>query len=94
MMQRLSTRMVYVPVISNPEEELTPWTGRTGLIHDFWTSGLFDQAWMLRPNPSTTHVFLCGNPLMIEAMLKVLGDQGYVEHTSKQPGQIHLEKFW
>jgi ferredoxin--NADP+ reductase len=94
MMQRLTTRLAYVPIISNPEEELVPWTGLTGLIQDFWTSGLVERAWMLAPDPSTTHVFLCGNPLMLEAMLKVLGEQGYAEQTPKQPGQIHLEKFW
>jgi ferredoxin/flavodoxin---NADP+ reductase len=94
MMQRLTTRLAYVPIISNPEEELVPWTGLTGLIQDFWTGGLVERVWMLAPEPSTTHVFLCGNPLMIEAMLKVLGEQGYAEQTPKQPGQIHLEKFW
>jgi ferredoxin--NADP+ reductase len=93
-MQRLSPRLTYVPIISNPEEELVPWKGLTGFIHDFWTSEGLARAWQMAPNPATTHVFLCGNPLMIEAMLKVLGAGGFVEQTPKQPGQVHLEKYW
>jgi ferredoxin--NADP+ reductase len=93
-MQRLSPRLTYLPIISNPEEEVVPWTGLTGLIDDWWGSETLIRAWQMAPSPATTHVFLCGNPLMIEAMLKVLGVDGYVEHTPKQPGQIHLEKFW
>jgi ferredoxin--NADP+ reductase len=93
-MQRLTSRLTYVPIVSKPEEELVPWNGLTGFIHDFWGGEALVRAWQFAPSPSTTHVFLCGNPLMIEAMFKVLGAQGYVEHTSKQPGQIHLEKYW
>jgi len=93
-MQRLSPRLTYVPIISNPEEELVTWTGLTGFIHDFWTAGNAERAWRQAPDPASTHVFLCGNPLMIEAMLKVLNGEGYAEQTPKKPGQIHLEKYW
>jgi ferredoxin/flavodoxin---NADP+ reductase len=93
-MQRLSPRFTYVPIVSVPDQEPVPWTGPTGFVHDFWTGGNVERSWNLAPNPSNTHVFLCGNPLMITAMLGVLGAGGFVEQTSKQPGQIHLEKFW
>jgi ferredoxin--NADP+ reductase len=93
-MQRLSQRFTYVPIISNPEEELAPWNGLNGFIHDFWSGEGLARAWQMAPNPASMHVFLCGNPLMIEAMLKVLSAQGFAEHTPKQPGQIHLEKYW
>ena len=93
-MQRLSPRLTYLPIISNPDGEIVPWTGFTGLIGDLWASEALIGVWQMAPSPATTHVFLCGNPLMIEAMLKVLGADGYVEQTPKQPGQIHLEKFW
>jgi ferredoxin--NADP+ reductase len=93
-MQRLSQRFTYVPIISSPEEEPAPWTGLTGFINDLWASEGLVRAWQLMPDPATTHVFLCGNPLMIEPMLKILNADGYVEHTPKQPGQVHLEKFW
>lgn len=34
------------------------------------------------------------NPAMIEAMHSILVAQGFVGHTKKTPGQIHLERFW
>jgi ferredoxin--NADP+ reductase len=37
---------------------------------------------------------MCGNPSMIDVMIELLGEQGYQEHTKKQPGQIHLERYW
>ena len=36
----------------------------------------------------------CGNPAMIEMMLRILADEGYREHTWRTPGQIHVEKYW
>ena len=31
---------------------------------------------------------------MIETMMEILEGEGFVEHTSKQDGQIHVEKYW
>ena len=53
-----------------------------------------ERAWGSRPTPADTHVFLCGHPLMVEGMLERLGTAGFVEHTRKTPGQVHLERFW
>ena len=46
------------------------------------------------PDPERTHVLLCGNPAMIETMMGILEAEGFTEHTNKQPGQIHVEKYW
>ena len=93
-MQRLCPNFRYVPVISSPEEESLPWTGRRGYVNDHWKSGELEGMIGFEPRPSETHVFLCGNPLMIEAMLDVLGSQGFAEQTPKAPGTVHLERYW
>ncbi len=93
-MQRLSSAFRYQPIISNPGEENVPWSGAAGFINDFWSSGELEEKIAFRPSPESTHVFLCGNPLMIEGMLPILVGEGFVEHSRKTPGQVHLEKFW
>ena len=93
-MQRFCSTFDYFPVISSPEEEVIPWSGHTGFLQDLWQDGVIEQAWERKPMPERTHVLLCGNPKMIEAMLEVLQGEGFVEHTRNQPGQIHLEKYW
>ncbi len=93
-MQRLCPGFCYAPVISNPEEEPIPWNGRSGFVNHLWTGPDLERTLGFAPSPATTHVFLCGNPLMIEAMLAQLAAEGYAEHTPKQPGNVHLERYW
>lgn len=93
-MQRLSQQLTYVPIISNPEEEPIPWSGRTGFVQDYWNSGEVERDWKQKPLPTNTHLLLCGHPKMIEAMIHSLEKQGFVEHTVRSPGQIHLERYW
>lgn len=84
----------YLPVISRPEQESEPWTGETGYCQDAWTRRLIEHRWGFTPTPSNTHVFLCGNPNMIEETLELLAEERFQEHTKKSPGQVHLEKYW
>jgi len=84
----------YIPVISEPNEELVPWNGPTGFVEDVWRSGLLKALWQAPPTKDDSHVFLCGNPLMIESAIAFLGKEGFTEHTPRTPGQIHLERYW
>jgi ferredoxin--NADP+ reductase len=40
------------------------------------------------------HVFLCGNPGMIKAVVGLLSLKGFKEHSRKSPGNLHLENYW
>jgi ferredoxin--NADP+ reductase len=93
-MARLCPSFRYLPVISRPEEEHQPWPGRTGYVQDLWKSGALAEAWGVTPSPETTHVLLCGNPGMIDAMSTLLADQGYREHSRREAGQVHVERYW
>ena len=80
--------------ISRADEESAPWGGATGYIQDLWQSDPVTPRWGCRPSPHDTHVFLCGNPTMIEAMVEMLERDGFQEHKPKRPGTLHLERYW
>jgi ferredoxin--NADP+ reductase len=93
-LERIHPHFAYVPIISRPKQEPTPWDGRIGYCQDVWTSRVIDDLWGFAPTPENTHLFLCGNPAMIEDMLQRVAQSGFREHTRKSPGQVHLEKYW
>jgi ferredoxin--NADP+ reductase len=84
----------YVPIISRPNEEPVRWGGLTGYCQDVWRKRVVDGLWGLEPRPENTHIFLCGNPAMIEDMTALLANEGFREHSKKSPGEVHLEKYW
>jgi ferredoxin--NADP+ reductase len=93
-LQRLCKNFAYFPVLSNPEDEPVAWNQASGWVQDIWLSGAVERAWGLEPTPENTHVFLCGNPAMVEEMVVLLAGQGFREHTRKEPGQVHVERYW
>jgi ferredoxin--NADP+ reductase len=93
-MARLAPRFQYLPVLTRPEQEVVPWRGHAGRLPDFWKTRILEGMWGFQPSPADTHVFLCGNPAMVEAMEALLKAEGFTEHTRQQPGQIHVEKYW
>ncbi len=93
-MQHLRKNFTYFPILSRPQEEPVPWKGAVGHVQDLWRNGAIAHAWGCRPSPEHTHVFLCGSPEMIESMTTMLGQEGFEEHTTRKPGQVHLERYW
>jgi len=93
-LERMSPNFTYIPIISSPEEEPMPWTGETGFVQKLWLERKIEEAWGLKPTPENTNVFLCGHPLMIEAMEEIIKKEGYTEHTRKTPGTYHLERYF
>ena len=92
-LQHLCGNLTYVATIDRPEEEPVPWTGPTGWVQDLWKKGVVGEAWGFQPTPANTHVFLCGFSAMIDEMIDILGKEGYREHTKREPGQIHVERY-
>ncbi len=93
-LQQTSPGFVYIPVISRPEDEPVPWSGRVGYVQDIWREGALDETWGFHPEPDDSHVFLCGNPGMIESMEEIIKREGFKEHVWNSPGQYHVERFW
>jgi ferredoxin--NADP+ reductase len=50
----------------------------------------------VRTDPEKDHVFVCGNPAMIEEVEQLMLGKGYTTHHSKKnpQGNLHLEKYW
>lgn len=94
MLESMCPNMTYVPLVSRPDNEPVPWNGRVGRIQTVWRERPLSDRWGFDPAPDNTHVFLCGHPGMIEEMTVRLQSEGYSEHKAKQPGNIHIEKYW
>jgi len=93
-LSRMCSNFDYLPCISRPVDELVPWSGQTGYIQDLWMRKPLEQLWNGSPSPENAHLFICGNPGMVESMVELLGHEGFREHTKRQPGQIHVERYW
>lgn len=48
----------------------------------------------LAPKSDSDHVFMCGNPAMIDDVEKILTARGYIVNSKKHPGSLHVEKYW
>ena len=93
-LRQICSNFTYLPTISRPADEAARWAGHSGYLQDLWRSGALAEGWGFTPGPETTDIFICGGPAMIEAMVEVLEGEGYVEHSRRTPGQIHVERYW
>jgi len=93
LIESMSNKFFYIPTITIPEKEPVPWKGETRFIQDMLEDRIIEKTWGERPTAENTHVFICGNPNMIDAVTKILVSRGLKEHSKKSPGQIHSEKF-
>ena len=83
----------YIPVITRPHEDPT-WSGRTGYLQDVLSAGVVEDETGLPLVPDTFHVYLCGNPGMIETVTELLGARGFVRDRGHDIGTIHTEEYW
>ncbi len=93
LIESMSDKFSYIPTILKPEKEPAGWHGDTRFIQDMWKEGIMEKTWGLKPSPDNTHIFLCGNPDMTSTMKEILNEAGFVEHSRKTSGQIHIESW-
>lgn len=90
----LCANVKYFPVISIPQEDPT-WRGLTGFLQDVLLAGQVETISGVPVRPEVAHVFLCGNPLMIEATVKrLVEERGFTRDEKKTIGTLHLEEYW
>ena len=76
----------YLPIASRADASFA---GRKGRVQALFEDG------SIQLTPETDHVFLCGNPAMIDDLERDLTTKlGYVIHSKKTPGNLHVEKYW
>jgi ferredoxin--NADP+ reductase len=93
-MRRLCANLAYLPAVSRPGEEPIRWSGATGYVQDLWSSGALARTWGFVPRPENAHVFLCGNPGMIDQMIRLLARDGFAVQERRGEGQVHVERYW
>ena len=84
----------YLQKIGEKNIHVTSHSGKTGFVSKVWEDKDIQKEWGFEITPDNTHIFLCGHPLMITGMVEILEKDGFTEHSRKNPGTIHLEKFW
>ena len=85
--------MVHVPTISRPEAD-SPWPGHVGRVQSVVAEGTLEAALSARVLPVTTHVFLSGNPEMVEDMERAFTGRGFELHGALSPGTMRIERYW
>lgn len=90
---RLCSNLIYIPSITGIDEE-PGWTGPTGYLQDILFSGVVEDRAGLPVDPEHVHVFLCGNPGMIEATKARLLERGFSPDQRKVMGNVHTEEYW
>ena len=84
----------YYPTITNPDLEAAEWKGGTRYIEEIWMDDTITQKMGINPLPENSHIFLCGNPFMIDNMMEETAKSGFTEYTkTNMNGQLHFEKF-
>jgi ferredoxin/flavodoxin---NADP+ reductase len=96
----------YIPLTTRePENE-----GNKVYIQDLIESGALEEQTGIELDPATTHVFLCGNPLMIglpewgddgtpkfpepRGVSEILVGRGFTLDHGREVGNIHYEEYW
>jgi len=93
LLQSISSNFTYIPTITDTKDEIIPWGGEVGFVQDIWKLKKLDKKWNQKLTADNSHVFLCGNPYMIDDTIAALESEGFVEHKGKVVGQIHAEKW-
>lgn len=88
-------RVVYLPAATREPED-SAFTGYRGRVTTMFSDGTYEQAVGSKLNPETDHVFLCGNPAMIDQLEGELVERdGFIVKSPRQKdGNLHFERYW
>ena len=88
-------RVIYLPAVSRAPEDST-YTGYRGRVTTMFSDGTYQQAIGQPLNPEQDHIFLCGNPAMIDQLEQELVERdGFIVKSPRQKdGNLHFERYW
>lgn len=79
--------LTYLPYVTRQDPTLP--SVRKGRVTHAFTDGV------ITCDPERDHIFLCGNPAMIEELEShLVNEKRYIVHSKKTPGSLHVEKYW
>ena len=81
----------YLPTLTDADET---WSGKRMWIEEMLAAGVIEKETGVALDPERTHVYLCGNPKMVENVAAWLEQNaGYRKKKGKQPGELYIEEF-
>lgn len=83
----------YVPTLTRAPED-SPFAGIRGRVGEALVDNVYEDLVGAPLTPEHTQVLLCGNPAMIDEVQASLEARGFKKHSRREPGQIHLERYW
>jgi len=84
---------IFLPSLTR-EPAGSGWEGLRGRLQQFLTPDQYLELTGEPLLPERCQVFLCGNPQMIVEVQAQLEQHGFKKHRKKEPGQLHIEKYW
>ena len=86
--------IIYLPACTR-EPDTSNWQGLRGRVHITLEPEFFEREVGLPLDPANSHLFLCGNPAMIDQCEEELQDRGFVIQNRDHPdGNVHFERYW
>lgn len=85
--------VVYIPTVTR-EPEGSSYTGPRGRIPAILENGTYEKLVGSSIDPATCHLFLCGNPDMINQVEHMMKMRGFTVHNKKHNGNLHFERYW
>ncbi len=92
-LDRDCSTLLYLPTVSRPNGS-DGWSGHVGRVQSMLSDGTIEAALGEALSPDTTHVFISGNPEMVEDLQRMLVERGYSVHSPRSPGPLHVERYW
>jgi len=84
---------LFFPTITGPEPE-EAWGGLRGRVNKHLVPDVYEALTGKPLTPERCQVFLCGNPQMIVDVQSTLEPFGFKKNRKRDPGQLHMEKYW
>ena len=87
--------VLYLPICTREPED-SAWEGLRGRVHVVLEPERFAELTGEELTPENCHIFLCGNPAMIDQCEAEMQERGFsTYHKRNNPeGNIHLERYW
>ena len=92
-LQAEDEKIFYIPTLTREPED-SSWSGHRGRVQHIIEAGIYEETVGAPLSPEDTHIFLCGNPGMIDSLEEIFIARNFKLHSKKNPGNIHLERYW
>ncbi len=85
--------VVYVPLATREPAD-GAWSGLRGRVQTALEPGTYRRLVGVDLDPRECHVFLCGNPDMIDETERLLAGRGFKADSNQGRGNLHFERYW